>query len=335
MNILFAIVGAIFVIAGIVLSVVLGVQTAKENDRIDKMNEYRENPSPRMKMPKWPAVISFAGAMVIVVAQCFQVIPTGYTGVRTTFGLIDQESCMPGFNVVIPFVQKINLVNNKQQDLRFTDRVWAETKEQTVVYMEGIQVTYQIVPESSAWIYASVENWVEELVDADLTASALKSAARNLDAANVTDRAKIQSAGRDQLQSAVDEKYGEGRVTIKNIIVNNMDFEDSYNAAIAQKSKAMQEQQEQAIRNETAIAKAKAEADAARAAAQGQADAERILAQGKAEANKIISNSITDATQKQDMINAWNGELPKYIGGGDPTFGLFDAERSGTLTPEK
>ena len=95
---------------------------------------------------------------------------------RTTFGLIDNASCMLGFNLVIPFVQNISLVNNKQQDLRFSDQIWSETQEQTVVYMENVTVTYQIVPESSAWIYANVENWVQELVDIDIVSSALKSA---------------------------------------------------------------------------------------------------------------------------------------------------------------
>lgn len=177
---------------------------------------------------------------------------TGYTGVRTTFGLIDNASCMPGFNLVIPFVQNISLVNNSQQDLRFSDQIWSETRKQTVVYMENVTVAYQIVPESSAWIYANVENWVQELVDIDIVSSALKSASRELAADVVTDRAVIEPAAREQLQTALDDKYGENRVIIKEII-NNMDFDESYNEAIAKKSQAIQGQQEQAIRNQPSI----------------------------------------------------------------------------------
>lgn len=231
---------------------------------------------------------------------------------------------MPGFNLVAPFAQNISLVNNKQQDIRFSEQIWSETKEQTVVYMENVTVTYQIVPESSAWIYANVENWVEELVDIDIVSSALKSASRELTADVVTDRGVIEVAARERLQNALDDKYGENRVIIKAVIINNMDFDESYNQAIAKKSEAIQQQQEQAILNQTDIDKAKAEAEAERQRAQGAADAELIQAEAKAEANRIISESISDATQRQDAIDKWNGELPKYTGGGDVSFGILD-----------
>lgn len=324
MNTLITAAGCLLVLLGVALTVALSVRAASAARRVSVDGA----PVPRAKTPKWPLVFAVLGLAGIVGGNCFTVVPTGYTGVRTTFGLIDQESCLPGFNFVTPFVQNISLVNNKQQDLRFSEQIWSETKEQTVVYMENVTVTYQIVPESSAWIYANVENWVEELVDIDIVSSALKSASRSLTADVVTDRAVIEAASREQLQSALDDKYGENRVVIKGVIINNMDFDESYNAAIAKKSQAIQEQQEQNIRNQTNIDKAKAEAEAERERAQGAADAELIQAQAKAEANRIISESITEATQRQDAIDKWNGELPRYAGGGDMSFGIIDAVTS-------
>lgn len=320
MNTLIILAGLLIAVLGAVLTVLLSIRSSASNRRASADG----SPAPRARAPKWPLIFVALGLVCVVAGNCFTVVPTGYTGVRTTFGLIDQESCMPGFNLVTPFVQNISLVNNKQQDIRFTGQIWSETQEQTVVYMENVTVTYQIVPEASAWIYANVENWVEELVDIDIVSSALKSASRSLSADVVTDRSVIEEAAREQLQTALDNKYGENRVVIKNVIISNMDFDESYNEAIAQKSQAIQEQQEQAIRNQTNIDKAKAEAEAERERAQGQADAELIQAQAKAEANRIISQSITSATQRQDIINQWNGELPRYAGG-DASFGILDA----------
>lgn len=336
MNAFLIVLGILLIIAGIAL--VCAFSWAVNREYEEKLDKYKqrswrnenkddEKEPVKEKAPRWPVLLMLAGFALFIGGFSFKIVPTGYTGVRTTFGLIDQESCMPGFNGLIPIVQKISLVNNKQQDLRFEEKVWAETSEQTVVYMENVQVTYQIVPESSAWIYANVENWVEKLVDTDITASALKSAARSLDASIVTDRGTIEPLAVEYLQEAIDAKYGENRVFIKNIIINNMDFEDSYNAAIAQKSQAMQEQQEQAIRNQTAIDKATADAEAKRIAAQGDADAERIRAEGKAQANEAVSKSITDKTQMQDIIDSWDGQLPKYMGNGDDSlFGIFEQE---------
>ena len=278
------------------------------------------------KFKVWTAALIVVGLLTVVLGDGFKVVPTGYTGVRTTFGMIDQESVMPGFNGKAPFVQQITLVNNKQQDVSFEDRVWSETVEQTVVYMEDVTVSYRIVPESSAWIFANVEDWVENLVNANIVSSALKAASRTLEANVVTDRGTIEPLAKESLQAAVNAKYGEGSVEILNVIIGNMDFEDSYNAAIARKSEAMQEAEEQAIRNQTNIDKALAEAEAARAAAQGQADAERIIAEGKAAANEILTGSITEATQRQDALGKWDGKLPLYVAGSDGSgpFGVLD-----------
>ena len=324
MNTFIILFGLVLAALGIALTVLLAVRTAGGNRKTSSDG----GPVPQRKAPKWPLTFAVLGLACIIGGNCFTVVPTGYTGVRTTFGLIDNASCMPGFNLVIPFVQNISLVNNKQQDLRISDQIWSETQEQTVVYMENVTVTYQIVPESSAWIYANVENWVEELVDIDIVSSALKSASRGLAADVVTDRSVIEPAAREQLQAALNDKYGENRVIIKEIIINNMDFDESYNEAIAKKSQAIQEQQEQAIRNQTSIDQAKAEAEAERQRGQGQADAELIQAQAKAEANRIISESITESTQRQDAIDKWNGELPRYAGGGDVTFGILESVTS-------
>ncbi len=314
--------GLIFVVIGIVVAVLVNRDVSRRRNTANRLG----SDTSKIKTPKWPAVIILAGLIIALGGNCFTVVPTGYTGVRTTFGLIDQESCMPGFNAILPFAQKISLVNNKQQDIRFSDKIWSETKEQTVVYMEGVTVTYQIVPESSAWIYANVENWVEELVDFDIVSSALKAAARRQGADVVTDRAVIQPAAKAQLQNDLNDKYGENRVVVKTVVINNIDFDTSYNEAIAKKSEAIQKQQEQAITNQTNIDKAKAEAEAAREEARGEADAEIIRAKAKAEANQIINESVTAATQRQDALEKWDGELPTYIGGdGNTSFGILDA----------
>lgn len=323
MNILFVILGTLLIVAGLVT---WGLKMFIR--RRGQGNGYSTQEGKKAKRLTASMLLTICGIVSILIGNSFTVVPTGYTGVRTTFGLIDQSSCMPGFNLLAPFVQKISLVNNKQQDLQFSDKIWSETKEQTVVFMENTVVTYQVVPEASAWIYANVDNWVERLVDINIVSSALKEASRSLGADVVTDRGTIEPLAEERLQAALDEKYGENRIIVKNVILNNIDFEDSYNEAIAKKSQAIQDQQRQAIENQTNIDKAKAEAEAERERARGKADAELIAAEGKAKANKEIASSITAATQRQDAIQKWDGELPKYVGGEDATFGILESTAS-------
>ena len=55
--------------------------------------------------------------LAITLFKSFTIVPTGYTGVRTTFGQIDANVVEPGFSFKIPYVQSIQKVNNKQQDI--------------------------------------------------------------------------------------------------------------------------------------------------------------------------------------------------------------------------
>src|SRR5574344_168530 len=98
----------------------------------------------------WIAVVGIA---LMLFSFSFKIIPTGYTGVRTTFGQISSQTVQNGFNWKIPFVQEISQVNNKQEDVTFGNKVWAETSERTAICYKNITVTYQINHDKSAWIY--------------------------------------------------------------------------------------------------------------------------------------------------------------------------------------
>ena len=256
-------------------------------------------------------IMAAAGALLMLLSASFTIVPTGYTGVKTTFGQIDNTTLQNGFNAKIPFVQSITLVNNKQQDISFHNTVWSESKEQTVVFMENVTVTYQIATDKSAWIFANVANYTDNLLGEDLIASALKTATKKLATIDVTNRGKIEPLAKTEIQTALNEKYGTSTVNVLKVVINNMDFEDSYNEAIAQRQIAQQNYEIAQIENQTAIEKAEAQAEAVRLTAQGEADAAIIVAEGKAESNRVVAASITDNTIKQDYIEKWNGELPK------------------------
>lgn len=91
----------------------------------------------------------FAVIIVLVLAVCsFHIIPTGYTGVKTSFGQIQETTIQSGkLNFCIPFVQSIHKVNNKQQDKHIEAQVWGEASDKTPVYAADVIVTYQVLPE--------------------------------------------------------------------------------------------------------------------------------------------------------------------------------------------
>lgn len=294
MNILLIVLGLAAIVAGIVLAI-YGKNSTDSKEKIIRL-------------------CLILGVSASIFGCCFKIVPTGYTGVRTTFGQISERTVSTGFNFKIPFVQSIKLVNNKQQDKEFADEVWGETVEKTPVVASDIIVTYQINSSKSSWIYANVSNRDDELIEQNLVSSAIKSAMVELDVKDVTNRSKIEPLVKDKLAASLTEKYGEDTVVIQKVVINNMDFESSYNEAIAAKSIAQQTYEKQQIENDTAIAKAEADKKVSIMNAEAKAESTRIAAQAEADANKMLSDSLTDEVLRSKYYDKWNGELPKVMG---------------------
>lgn len=261
-------------------------------------------------------IIPLVGLLLFTFGLSFAIVPTGYTGVRTTFGQISEEVVPHGFNMKIPFAQRIILVNNKQQDITLDAQVWGESIEKTPVYASNITITYQINSDKSAWIYSNISN-TKKLITQDIVASAIKSSMVELPAEGVTVRSKIEPMVKENLAKSIDEKYGEGTIEILKVVINQMDFEDSYNQAIAAKSIAQQEQAKQKIENATAIAKAEADKKVAITNAEAKAESTRIAAEAEAEANRLLEESLTDAILQNRFYDTWDGKLPQVVSSND------------------
>lgn len=287
MNLVFAFIGLAVAVVGIIVGL-------KKSKRI------------------MPACI-IIGVAVFVVGCCFTIVPTGYTGVRTTFGQVSKNIVPQGFNLKVPFVQTIELVNNKQQDTKIVAQVWGESSEKIPVYATEITVTFQVESGRSAWIFSNVTD-TKDLITQSLVSSAIKSAMVELPASEVTVRSKIEPLVKEELAESIDEKYGSDTISVLKVVIDQMDFEESYNNAISDKSIAMQRQAQQEIENNTAIAKAEADKKVAIANAEAEAEATRIAAEAEAAANKIIAESLTDEILKSKFYEKWDGKLPSVMG---------------------
>lgn len=251
---------------------------------------------------------------VIVIFNCFAIIPTGYTGVRVTFGQISNEVVPNGINFKIPFVQSIQKVNNKQQDITFANTISAETAERNEVFFSGITVTYQISAAKSSWIYANVSDYQNNLVSENLVASALKGSSKSLAPTDVTNRNILEPLVKENIQKSLDEKFGSEVVKINKVVVTNATFDDEYNNKIAQKQQAQMAYETQQIENKTAVEKAEADAAVKLRNAQADADALKVQAEAEAEANKLLEESLTPNVLRNATIEKWNGQLPKVSG---------------------
>lgn len=262
-----------------------------------------------------PIIIGVAALFVLVtVISGISIIPTGYTGVKITFGQVSPVPVSPGFTFKIPFVQTIEKVNNKQQDLTVSGQIWAETNERATIFYEDIIVTFQISPDKAAWLVSNVSNYRTDIINNAVVSSALKIASKELNNVDATNRSKIEPLSQEKLQAILDAKYGENTIYINRVTISNADFEESYKEAIASKQNAQLEYERAAIENQQAIEKAEADAKVKEKAAEGEANALKIKADAEAEANKKISDSLTDKVLANKFYDSWDGKLPTVMG---------------------
>lgn len=246
-------------------------------------------------------------------ANSISVIPTGYTGVKSTFGKISEKELTTGVHFSVPFVQNIQTISNKQQDGKCEGKIWGETSDKTPVYGENVTVTYSISSEKSAWLCANVAN-TDNLIKGSMVASAMKAAMAELSPEDVTNRGKIEPLTQKKLEEVLNVKYGKDTITLYQVIIENMNFENAYNEAIQQKSIAQQTAARQEIENKTAIKKAEADKTVEIKKAEAKAEKMRIEAEAQANANKELADSISDALIDYQKIEKWDGKLPKVTG---------------------
>jgi len=290
----------------------------------EKADFIRKNKHIKNVCKCWIAVF----VALFVFLNSFVIIPTGYTGVRTTFKQISETTVTNGFNWKIPFVQDIEVVNNKKQDKKFAEggdnAIWAESTDQIDVLVNGVIVTYQISQDKSAYIFTTVTDYKNNLISDEIVSSAVKITTKLLSSADATNRAIIEYRVKENLQLALDEKYGENVIIVHKIVVTQVDFTDEYNTALKAKAEALVKQEQQAIDNETELAKkrtentiakeaAEAEADVKRTQAQGEADAITIKAKAEKEANEMLISTLSDNILAQQYIEKWDGKLPTYM----------------------
>ena len=124
-------------------------------------------------------------------------------------------------------MESIHKVNNKQRDKRIEVRIWGEASDKTPVYASDVIVTYQVLPEKSAWIYANVSD-SKNLIGEELVTSTIKAAMVELAPGEVTNRTKIEPLVQQKLTQSLTQKYGEGVVFVNKVVINDMDFEEAY-----------------------------------------------------------------------------------------------------------
>lgn len=257
--------------------------------------------------------------VVLVVTGCISYVPTGYTGIVTTFGKVHDNTLDAGINFHMPWDNVITMDNREQ---RASFQLEAFSKDIQQVDIQG-SINYNIDKTTAMNLYKDVGTGYVNILIGPRIQEDVKVIIAHYTAENLI--ASRQEAA-NMIESLIRDELAPKGINVISLAIENIDFTDAFESAVEAKQVATQEkqraqtQQEQAtMETEQAAKRKKIDAEAAAEVAKVQADAEayaiKMRADAEAEANKKINQSLTKDLIDYTKINHWNGKLPQIVGG--------------------
>ena len=283
---------------------------------------------------KWEHIIGSTVALIVAIILAFSMIktvPTGYTGILTTFGKVEPNTVSAGVHVIAPW-QKIVKLDNRTQKVSVETDTFSKDIQQVKV---SLAVNFCIDQATAQELYKTVGvNYYESVVLPRILEN-VKAVVAEYSAENLV--AKRGELSDEILTRLTDDAAAYG-INIISISVEDIDFTDEFTDAVERKQVATQNKlaaeteqaqktmEEQAAADRAVIsAKAKAEQDVIAANAELevtkiQAEAALYAGEKEAEMNKRIAESLTPNLVKYYYIKQWEGVLPKTVLGEDNSF---------------
>lgn len=250
--------------------------------------------------------ISIMLIILTIVCCSITTVPTGYVGVKTRFGKVQNDVIQEGLNTKAPFIEKIVKINCKTQKIE--ESTESSTKDLQTVSV-SIAVNYNVSKDTANTLYQEVGTEYEDVIIKPAILESIKSAMAQYNAEElITKRAEVSK----QIQEILSEKIVERGFTITEFNISNIDFSEEYNRAIETKVVKQQE-----------VETAKAELE------KQQIENERKIAEAEKDAKvmELQNSQTTENTLRlkaleiqQSFINKWNGQLPTTATGNSIPF---------------
>ena len=272
------------------------------------------------KMKKILIIAGIAAvALLVVFVTCTATVETGYTGIVTTFGKVEDVTLEAGLHFKSPF-QRIIAMDNREQKTSFTTEAFSSDIQQVNIIGS---INYAINKSTAMNLFKEVgTDYFNKLVYPrmlEITKGVFsKYSAENL----VANREKLSQDIRDGLYDELKD-YG---INVISLSIENLDFTDAFTDAVEAKQVAAQrklqaeieqaqmtmETQQQAERQRI---NAEAAANVARINADADAYAVKVRSEAEAEANRMIAESLTENLIRFNEVKNWDGKLPTYMAG--------------------
>jgi regulator of protease activity HflC (stomatin/prohibitin superfamily) len=260
-----------------------------------------------------PLVIAGVVVVLVIIAWPFMTIDQGEVGVKLRWGQA-VGVLHPGINIVIPGMERVVVLPTRTQKYTPSKALNSYSKDTQVADVK-VSVNYHVDPNKAIEVYSRYgADFVENIISPILN-ERFKEVFGRYDSREIVN--KRRDLG-EEIEVAVRQSVPSSLV-IESVQIENIDFSDTYEAAIeaaaqaeAMVRKAKQELEQKKIDAERVVVQANADAQARIAAARAEADAIRLRGEAEAAAIKARADALREnpnlvaltATEK------WDGKLP-------------------------
>lgn len=274
--------------------------------------------------PKVISTICFILVPILIIISLIAIVPTGYTGILTTFGAVEDRTVAAGINFVAPW-QDVITMDNRTQKVEHTTQAFSSDIQQVDI---SLSINYCIDQQTARELYKTVgKSYYENIVFPRIQENTKAVFSQYTAEALIANRETLSDTILDLMRKDMDV-YG---ITIISIAIEDIDFTDAFTNAVEAKQVAAQDKltaetvqaqktMEQEAEAERAIIAANAQARQDIIAAEAdlevvkiQADAALYAGEREANMNERIAAALTEDLIQYYWIKQWNGELPSTI----------------------
>ena len=243
-----------------------------------------------------------------VFLSCIQTVPTGHTGVVTTFGRVENTTLDSGVHLVLPWQKVIKMDNRVQKQTAELPCFSSDIQEVNLTYT----INYQIKKSDAQTIYRTIGvDYYHTVIQPCITESVKVVTARYTAEQLVGKRNELAAA----IEVDLSEKLLNYNIELVSTSIENMDFTNAFTDAVEAKQVAQQNKLRAETEAEQKVIEAKAAAEVRKVNADAAAYELLAKAEAEAEANRKISESLTQELINYTYAQSWNGKLPTVMTG--------------------
>lgn len=258
---------------------------------------------------KRPAIVLAAMllAAILVGVGCVATVPTGHTGIVTTFGRVENYTLEAGVHFVAPWQNVVKMDNRVQKASVELYCFSSDIQEVSMAYT----INYQINKANAMDIYRTMgtdyyTNIVVPVISETVKTEVAKYTAEQL----IGQRSELAMG----IEKSLTGTLAVSNVEVVSTAIEDMDFTDAFTNAVEDKQVAQQNKLKAETEAEQRIIEAEAQAEIQKVEADAYAYETTTKAEAEAEANRKIAESLTKDLIDYTYAQTWDGKYPTIYG---------------------